>query len=60
MTILAPFSWTWRAVRRLRDLVQDEDHDEWLDSHAERERPDKKLNPGIFLGGTGGTGGGGA
>jgi hypothetical protein len=26
MSILAPFSWTWRAVRRLRDLVQDEDH----------------------------------
>ena len=49
MSILAPFSWTWRAVRHLRDLVQDEDHDEWTDSHG--ERPDKKINPGIFLGG---------
>ena len=57
MNILtAPFTWTWRSLKRVRALVKDQDHDDWLDEHG--DRPEHQINTGIFLG-PGGTGGGG-
>ena len=57
-----------RGVRRLYDLVQDKDHDDWIDSHHQEHGPDtgggryglaEKMGRYLGQGGTTGGGGGG-
>ncbi len=48
--------WPVRKIGKLRALVQDDDHDEWLDTHREQEHK-KSPDTGRIIRG-GGLGGG--
>ena len=55
--VMAVLVWPIRKIRGLRALVQDEDHDTWLDRHREQEHRKSPDVRGIVRGGPGGGGG---
>ena len=54
--VMAVLTWPVRKIWNLRALVQDEDHDAWLDTHREQEHK-KSPDTGRIVRG-GGPGGG--
>ena len=52
--VMAVLLWPVRKVRDLRALVQDEDHDAWLDAHPEKEHKQVPDTGRIIRGGPGG------
>ena len=56
MNLMSGPRWVWAQVKRLRAIVQDDDHDAWLDDH--QNGPKKGPDTGKIIRG-GGIGGGG-
>jgi hypothetical protein len=52
--VMAVLVWPVRKIRDLRALVQDEDHDSWLDTHREQEHKKSPDVGRIIRGGPGG------
>jgi hypothetical protein len=55
--VMAVLVWPIRKVKGLRALVQDEDHDTWLETHREQEHRKSPDVRAIVRGGPGGGGG---
>ena len=49
--VMAVVLWPVRKIRSLRALVQDDDHDAWLDSHREQEHKEGPDTGRIVRGG---------
>ena len=52
--VMAVLLWPVGKIRDLRALVQDEDHDSWLDTHREQEHKKSPDVGRIIRGGPGG------
>ena len=49
--------WAWQKLRRLRALVQDEDHDPWMDDHRGPDRSTLRIDKNFWRAAGGGGGG---